>query len=285
MARILGFLEKLERVYASNMPRSLQVIADELNHANQSLVDAMDAGDLETAGRLADETARLQRERDKALAAARFAASAGYTTAIPVRDRTIQVLDLVGTVTPARLISDLSFAIFNETIASTALSSLRRDEQRSWGLAQDPASRTSLRDVYVVPALSHDRLAPVRGSWTLSSWSAERRIVAPLSPRVDLLRARLALADAAEHDGEQSKTDRVLARLAGQNPFEPIDVDAIRASAIAELASIEDADTLDRSEAARRCAAMDAESRLFGSQLRAVQTRSAAGARRLKGSS
>jgi len=266
------------------MPRSLQVIADELNRANQSLVDAVNGGDLATAGRLVDEADRLQRERDKALTAARGAASAGYTTAIPVRDRAIHVLNLLGTVTPARLISDLSYAIFDDTIASTALSSLRRDEQRSWGQAQDPMSRTSLRDVYVVPALSHDRLAPVRGSWTLSNWSAQRRIVAPLSPRVDLLRARLALADVAERDGKQSKIDKVLARLAGQNPFEPIDVDAIRATATAELASIEYVDSLDRSEVAQRCVAMDAESKLFGSQLRAVQTKSAAGAKRPKGS-
>ena len=267
------------------MSRSLQVIADELNQANQSLVEAMNAGDLESAGRLADETDRLQRERDKAVAAARFAAAAAYTTSIPVRDRTIHVLNLLGTVTPARLISDLSYAIFNETIASTALSSLRRDEQRSWRQAQDPMSRTSLRDVYVVPALSHDRLAPVRGSWSLSSWSAERRIVAPLSPRVNLLRARLALANVVDREGAQSKTDKVLARLAGQNPFEPIDVDAIRTAAAVELSSIEDVDTLDRSEVALRCVAMDAESQLFGSQLRAVQTRSAAGARRSKGAS
>jgi|GEM_PF-2717919 len=266
------------------MSRSLQVIADELNRANQALVTAMCSGDLETAGRLADETDRLQRERDKALAAARVAAMAGYTTAIPVRDRVIHVLNLLGTVTPARLISDLSYAIFNTTIASTALSSMRRDEQKSWGQAQVPASRTSLREVYVVPALSHDRLAPVRGSWSLSGWSPERRIVAPLSPRVDLLRARLALVNVAERDGNQSKTDMVLARLAGQNPFEPVDLAAVRTAATAELASIEDADMLDRAAAAQRYEAMDLESQLFGNQLKALQNGRADGARS-KGSS
>src|SRR5262249_10093171 len=69
-----------------------------------------------------------------------------------------------------------------------ALASIRRDEHRSWASG-------SRRDTYLVPALEGPWFLAGRGRLALSNWPLSQRIVAPLSPRADQLRACLRIVD------------------------------------------------------------------------------------------
>src|SRR5690606_33261897 len=122
------------------------------------------------------------------------------------------------------------------------------------------AVRAAGRPVYVVPALTYDRLVPVRGLLALSTWPLELRLIAPASPRVDLLHLvdRLAaeLADSPQATWAP-ELERGLWRLAGGVPgaadgapgLHPREV---RAAAAADLARLEPADRAERSAAAER---------------------------------
>ena len=83
-----------------------------------------------------------------------------------------------------------------------------RDEHRSWRSARESGHRAGGGPVYIVPALTYDRLAPVRGLLALSAWPLEVRLVAPASHRVDMLhmvdRLAAALAEAGTRPGART---------------------------------------------------------------------------------
>ena len=56
-------------------------------------------------------------------------------------------------------------SFYGAMISTQSLSSLRRDERRSFVNAQDDHSQTAERDVYVVPALTFDRFTPCAERW------------------------------------------------------------------------------------------------------------------------
>ena len=94
------------------------------------------------------------------------------------------MLELLGRPASVGLIRQLAAARYGDQIPGPRLASLRRDEQRSWRSAHVRyAVRAAGRPVYVVPALTYDRLVPVRGLLALSTgrWSAADR---PASLRV-----------------------------------------------------------------------------------------------------
>ena len=155
-------------------------VTSQLAERNNELIDATAAGDsAEIAALLRDISALERRRNELVRRVAADAAPQRYETAIPVRDRVIQALSLGGRAMAARLLADLARSFYGATIPTQSLSSLRRDERRSFLSAQDDLSRTAERDVYVVPALTFDRFTPVRGTLALSSWPTEHRLIAP----------------------------------------------------------------------------------------------------------
>jgi len=275
----------------------LQVVLAELTTANASLGRALADGDLQQVAPLSRTIAGLEQERDRLLTALDKPAAA-YRPSLSARDRVVQLLRLTGVPTGNRILADLSRAQFREPLDTAGLSTLRRDESRVWAAAMQHRSSTAettsatargsdpggqefkLERVFVVPALSHDRFTAVRGTLALSEWPVERRIVAPASLRVDLLRAAVAVTNRAMEAGQESPLLRVVTTLAaglGVATFrrEPADVFAdVLATCRDELEVIEVADARERAAAAERAQAqLDEQALLFGTQLAPLTSR------------
>jgi hypothetical protein len=242
------------------------------------LQKAYEAGDAAAADRLISELATAERRRNRVMQRA-LATTRGYRATLPVREQVIRVLALVERPAAVSLIRDLASARFGDRIEGPRLASLRRDEHRSWRSAHDAASpRAGGRPVYVVPALTYDRLAPVRGLLALSSWPLELRLIAPASQRVDLLHIadKLARELAAAPDAPwASEVESVLWRLAATVPGATgrgeLDPQQVREAVAFELAQLQEADAAERAEAAARAREqLDEEHQLFGSRLAAV---------------
>ncbi|MDP8942662.1 MAG: hypothetical protein M3N16_00850 [Actinomycetota bacterium] len=130
-----------------------------------------------------------------------------------------------------------------------------------------------------MPALHVRRFEPIRGTLASSAWEPSRRIVGPLSPRADHLRATIRVAEhitwARENSEELAdRFERLLWRLARSVPgvLEAPQFDAERAvaSARAELAMIEEEDRSEREAAAARLERLEPEQRLFGAGMHVV---------------
>ncbi|MEO3868106.1 hypothetical protein ABGB18_04660 [Nonomuraea sp. B12E4] len=180
---------------------------------------------------------------------------------VTVREQAHQGLRLLGAAAQPRLVVAVSDAFFGGTIRSAQLTSLRRDEERSF------RSSPFGRPYYLCAALT-DRLSPARGLLTLSTWPLERRVVGPLSPRVDFLTCAIAVA---EHDQGDGRAARLLVRMARNIPgatdgtFGPPDPVRVAEAARAELRVHAGRDTRDRAELAERATAQLGDvARLFG---------------------
>jgi hypothetical protein len=188
---------------------------------------------------------------------------------LPLREQVHNALTLLTVPAAPRLIAQVYNACFGGDINNAKLTSLRRDEERSF--------RTSAysRAYYLCAALTADRFAPVRGLLAISTWSLDRRIIGALSPRVDFLKAAISVA---EHIDRLPDADRATSRLLwlfaenipgaadGVGSAKPTTV--VRA-AQAELRTHEPADRSHREAAAARARAqLDDTQRLFGSPLK-----------------
>ncbi|WP_043617071.1 hypothetical protein [Nonomuraea candida] len=180
---------------------------------------------------------------------------------VTVREQVHQGLRLLGAAAQPRLIVAVSDAFFGGTIRSSRLTSLRRDEERSF------RSSPFGRPYYLCAALT-DRLSPARGLLTLSTWPLERRVVGPLSPRVDFLTCAIAIA---EQESQDERAVRLLVRMARNIPgatdgsLGPPDPARVVEAARAELRVHAERDTRDRAELAQRAVAQLGDAaRLFG---------------------
>ncbi|MEV0383563.1 hypothetical protein [Nonomuraea sp. NPDC050643] len=180
---------------------------------------------------------------------------------VTVREQVHQGLRLLGAAAQPRLVVAVSEAFFGGTIRSNQLTSLRRDEERSF------RSSPFGRPYYLCAALT-DRLSPARGLLTLSAWPLERRVVGPLSPRVDFLTCAIAVA---EQETDDDRAVRLLVRMARNIPgatdgsLGPPDPARVAEAARAELRVHAERDTRDRAELAERAAAQLGDvARLFG---------------------
>lgn len=265
----------------------METVLAELNATNAKLGQAVRQGDLPAVDVLIRSLAMLEAERDRLLALIRESRrdveprqdGMAYASALSSRDRVVQLLRMTGAVSSNRLLADLSRAVFRSTLDTTGFSTLRRDALRTWAVAaaessNSSASATAPARVYVVPALSHDRFVPVRGVLALSEWPVERRIVAPSSLRVDLLRAVIAVTGRAVEDGEASPLARVVAKFAHSLGVPTFQLgttalyQAVLNACRDELPVIESADDRERSRAAQRALAqLDERALLFGAQL------------------
>jgi hypothetical protein len=184
---------------------------------------------------------------------------------VTVREQVHQALALLDAPAQARLIVAVSQAFFAGSIRSPQLTSLRRDEERSFRAS--PYGRP----YYLCAALT-DRLSPARGLLTVSTWPAERRVVGPLSPRVDFLTCAVRVArHLGGLTGSLPDGNRLLARMArnipgaGDDVFGPPDPGRVIEAARRELRVHTRRDTRDRAELAKRATSqLDEAAGLFG---------------------
>ncbi|KEF96624.1 hypothetical protein K883_03664 [Mycobacterium sp. TKK-01-0059] len=266
--------------------RELIEVVTALRSANDALLDATTSGDVAEATRLLKHVAALEGRRNRLVHKTNpnvAPAVPSYESATPLRDQVIRALQLTGRPSSGRLVSDVTKCRWAERVDTAKLSYLRRDEARSWRKARELPGRQA-RDVYVVPALTYDRFTPVRGTVALSTWPTSLRLIAPLSPRVDMLHSTIGLAKEASAlvgTNYEAPMMRLVGRLGatipGVKPFgaEP---QAVIEAARSELEEIEETDELERTEAAERAhAQLDAEALRFGTQVRVVTLRAAGG--------
>jgi hypothetical protein len=199
---------------------------------------------------------------------------------LPLREQVYEALSLLHVPAAPKLIATVHEAFFGSTFPTTRVTSLKRDEERSF--------RTSpfARPYYICAALSADYLSPSRGLLAVSTWPLERRVIGSLSPRVDFLTAAIRVADAIERiPAPPLAARRLLQRFAASIPGaaptsqttltsaspDQVRPDVVRQAADAELSVHADADSRMRKEAADRARKQlgDAE-QLFGAKLRPV---------------
>ena len=236
------------------------------------------AGDRAEARELRAELRRAERDWDDALGAlterdhgpelGRSAGPGDGASLLPARELVHQALTLLAVPAAPKLIVAVHGALFVGELASARLTSLRRDEERSF------RSSPHARPYYLCSALTADRLAPARGLLAVSTWALDRRVVGPLSPRVDFLTAAIRVA---EHVGRADEPGlpamRLLWRFAVNIPgaaagFEDMRADVVAQSAQVELEVHQSADRISRAAAARRALAqLDEVQQMFGAPL------------------
>lgn len=186
------------------MADSLEALEARLEQLRVQILAAVRAGDPPEAKRLRRERMATQEAWD-ALAEqemGRATAELGPVTALPVstqpaslkrstgakpgrgtpiREQAHQALTILDAPAGPQLIAATHAAFLSEPVVTTRLGSLRRDEERSF------AAQPFARPYYIVPALNHDWLTPVRGLLAVSTWPLERRLLGPLGPRTDFL--------------------------------------------------------------------------------------------------
>lgn len=188
---------------------------------------------------------------------------------LPVREQVYQALMVLGAPAAPKLISAVHEAFFAEEIVTTRLASLRRDEQRSF------ETQPFARPYYICTALTHDRLIAARGVLAVSLWPLERRIIGPLSPRVDFLTHAIAITEQVSRMSQAGQTPSVAAtrlmRLFAANvpgagdAFSGPVPERIRRAAESELAVHASADTAQRAKSAARARARLSDTQvLFG---------------------
>ncbi|MET7636834.1 hypothetical protein [Streptomyces sp. NPDC005078] len=182
---------------------------------------------------------------------------------LPAREQVHQVLSLLNVPAAPKLISSVHEAFFASPLPPSRLTSLRRDEERSY------RSAPNARPYYLCPALTSDLLSPARGLLTISIWPMEQRIVGPLSARVHFLTGAIRIVDKAQrlHAGDThlpAAVDQLLRRYAlnipGAQPSarqrlahgNTIDLELLHRAAEKELAIHAEADAQVRTAAADR---------------------------------
>ncbi|MEW2357078.1 hypothetical protein [Spirillospora sp. NPDC029432] len=286
-ARIAELRTAVRRAMARNDRQTARALRAELRETEDAWDDAVLG---EPAGAAVPETAAAEKPAPRSNAREKAARGgngrkkdAGRTSPerglVPVRDQVHQALTLLGVPAAPKLIGSVYAAFFPGEIPGTRLTSLRRDEERSFRTAP------YARPYYLCAALTADLLAPARGLITVSTWPLEQRVVGPLSPRTDFLRAALRVAEHAARGGDPSPdAQRLLWRFASNIPGTPggpgdragtVDPAALAEAAGAELEVHLDADGKARRRAAERARTqLDDAERLFGSRLRAMRAAS-----------
>ncbi|MFD0821396.1 2-oxo acid dehydrogenase subunit E2 [Micromonospora zhanjiangensis] len=165
--------------------------------------DAVLAGDRARSDRLRDELRAVERGWDEAVAALEVTTFRGSSRLVPaqrrpgrppgprlsIREQVHHALTLLSVPAAPKLIIEVHAAFLGAgEIVNARLTHQRRDEERSFRTAP------YTRPYYLCSALNLDLLGPVRGLLAVSTWPLERRIIGPLSPRVDFLTAAIQVA-------------------------------------------------------------------------------------------
>ena len=268
----------------------MEALERRLDELRAQVRRAMAGGDRDRATGLRAELRAAEREWEAALdeleaeqaepgrAARSEPPAARLAPLLPAREQVHQALALLGGPAAPRLIVEVHGAfgagrLDGARLTSARLTSLRRDEERSFRAAP------YARPYYVCAALTADLLAPARGLLAISTWPIERRVIGPLSPRVDYLTAAIRIADRIKEisggiQNASAQARRLLWRFAANIPraaanFGTMSPDEVAAAARAELAVHQRADSgLRESAAIRARAQLDDAEQLFGSGLR-----------------
>jgi hypothetical protein len=186
---------------------------------------------------------------------------------LPLREQVYEALSLLQVPAAPKLIATVHEAFFGATFPTTRVTSLKRDEERSFRTAP------FARPYYICAALSADYLAPSRGLLAVSTWPLELRVIGSLSPRVDFLTAAIRVAEAIERIPEPpAAARRLLERFAASvsgaiSPGGGADPAAVSEAARAELAVHRDADARVRRAAAERARGLHHAEQLFGTAM------------------
>jgi hypothetical protein len=202
---------------------------------------------------------------------------------LPLREQVHDALSLLTVPAAPRLIAIVHEAFFAGTFLTARVTSLKRDEERSFRTAP------FARPYYICAALTADLLAPARGLLAISTWPMERRVIGSLSPRVDFLTGAIRVAEAIERLPEPvPAARRLLWRFAASIPGAAatgaqLDARTVRQAAIAELGVHQPADRETRQGAAKRARAqLDDAQQLFGTRIE-LATQAKAPTRRGRG--
>ncbi|WP_433620875.1 hypothetical protein [Nocardia sp. CA-120079] len=273
------------------MSDPLDVLEKRITELRRAIRDAAASGDTERATELRSQLRRTERAWDVLIdadesppAPAPFDqpnAPAPRAAVLPAREHVHRALMLLQTPAAPKLIVGVHEAFFPGELSAAKLSSLRRDEERSY------RSAPGARPYYLCPALSHDLLAPARALVTINTWTLEQRIIGPLSPRVNFLSSAIRIAEAVEGAAESAGTGpsaaalRLLWHFAANIPdaMPPTaahggapNTDRVIDAARAELEVHADADRRTRTESARRARKqLTGDQQLFGAPLRQVR--------------
>lgn len=248
------------------MPTPVDELEHRIDELRAAVRQAVLAGDRARARALRAELRRAEREWDDALdgLAEQVPATPVDAPLLPIREQVHNALTLLGVPAAPKLVIAVHEAFFAGEIIGARLTSLRRDEERSFRVAPRQ------RPYYLCSALTADLLAPARGLLAVSTWPLDRRIVGPLSARVDFLTAAIRVA---EHAERSVGADRLLRRFAANIPgatgsgFADVRPEVVARAARAELAVHEDADRSHREAAAVRARTqLDDAAQLFGSR-------------------
>ena len=196
-----------------------------------------------------------------------LAETTGAGPLLPLREQVYEALSLLQAPAAPRLIATVHEAFFAITFPTQRVTSLRRDEERSFRVAP------FARPYYICAALTADFLIPSRGLLAVSTWPMEKRVIGPLSPRVDFLEAAIRVAEAIERiPAPVPAARRLLSRFAASIPgasdvTNRVDPQAVKAAAGAELGVHKEKDAMTREEAARRARhQLDGAQQLFGTR-------------------
>ncbi|MFI6522088.1 hypothetical protein ACIBF1_41530 [Spirillospora sp. NPDC050679] len=271
-ARITELRAAVRRAMAAGDRQAARVHRAELRAAEQAWDDAV-LGDGPAAPDAAAETAASERANRRTGDRASEARPVPPRGLVPVREQVHQALTLIGAPAAPKLIGSVYATFFPGQIPGTRLTSLRRDEERSFRTAP------YARPYYLGAALTADLLAPARGLLTVSTWPLERRIVGPLSARTDFLAAAVRIAEHAARREQVPDVQRLLWRFAANIPgaaagaVGTVEPQALIEAARAELDVHEETDRRQRRRAAGRARAqLDDAGRLFGARLRAMRS-------------
>jgi hypothetical protein len=270
---------------------TIEALERRIDELRVAVREAVLAGDATLASARRSELKRAERVWEEALAAAAPSESAPPVptravdstgppgSLLPLREQVYEALSLLQVPAAPKLIATVHEAFFGSTFPTTKVTSLKRDEERSFRTAP------FARPYYICAALSADYLSPSRGLLAVSTWPMERRVIGSLSPRVDFLTAAIRVADAIERIPTPPLTARrLLARFAASIPGatgearDQVNPGVVKRAADAELSVHSDADSRMRKEAADRARRQlpDAE-QLFGTKLQPVTDEAGAG--------
>jgi hypothetical protein len=198
--------------------------------------------------------------------------SESHGSLLPLREQVYEALSLLQVPAAPKLIATVHEAFFGSTFPTTRVTSLKRDEERSFRTAP------FARPYYICAALSADYLAQSRGLLAVSTWPLELRAIGSLSPRVDFLTAACRVAEAIERIPEPpAAARRLLERFAASIPGAGghgtgglgtgVRPATVREAAAAELTVHADADAKTRRAAADRARKLDGAQQLFGTTI------------------
>ena len=276
------------------MTEAVEDLEQRITRIRTAVREAVLAGDRERANTLRRDLRQAEQDWEDALAAAenvradadaesaegawarRAAPRAGTSPSLlPLREQVHEALSLLTVPAAPRLIATVHEAFFAGTFPTTRLTSMKRDEERSFRTAP------FARPYYICAALTADLLAPARGLMAISTWPMERRVIGSLSPRVDYLTGTIRVAEAIERlPAPVPAARRLLWRFAASIPgaadsAASVHPHEVMQAALAELTVHQAADQATRHAAARRARdQLDDAQQLFGTRIQlAAQAR------------